>query len=86
MLSTALTRVNRELKNLTTDLGDTARFIEMAINLAEQSAGACRRAPEHLRRRFNQILFERIEVVMDENDDHHLRAILAPPFDELFSA
>ena len=23
---------------------------------------------------------------MDENDDHQLRAVLAPPFDELFSA
>ena len=85
-LDAELTRVNRELKDLTADLGDAARFIEMAIDLAEQSAGAYRRAPEHIRRQFNQILFERIEVVMDENDDHQLRAILAPPFDELFSA
>ena len=85
-LDSELTRVNRELKDLTTDLGDAARFIEMAIDLAEQSASAYRRAPEHIRRQFNQILFERIEVVMDENDDHQLRAVLAPPFDELFSA
>lgn len=85
-LSTELTRVNRELKNLTTDLGDAARFVEIAINLAEQSADACRRVLEHLRRHFNQMLFERTEVVMDENDDHQLRAIIAPPFDELISA
>jgi len=50
MLSIELTRVNRELKNLTTELGDTARFIEIALNVAEQSAGTYRRAPEHLRR------------------------------------
>ncbi|MEB4615986.1 hypothetical protein [Leucobacter sp. M11] len=85
-LDIELTRVKRELKDLTADLGDAAQFIEMAIDLAEQSAGAYRRAPEHIRRQFNQILFERIEVVMDENDDHQLRAVLTPPFEELFSA
>jgi len=37
-LDSELSRVNRELKDLTTALGDAARFIEMAIDLAEQSA------------------------------------------------
>lgn len=52
-LDAELTRVNRELKDLTADLGDAARFIEMAIDLAEQSAGAYSRAPEHICSQFN---------------------------------
>ena len=85
-LDAELSRVNLQLKDLTADLGDAVRFIEMAVDLAEQSAGAYKRAPEHIRRMFNQILFKRIEVIMDANDDHQLRAVLAPPFDELFSS
>ncbi|WP_259176514.1 recombinase family protein [Mycetocola sp. BIGb0189] len=85
-LDVELVRVKKELDALTADLGDAARYVDMAIDLAQQCADAYRQAPDHHRRMFNQLLFERIEVYMDENDEHQVRAILAPPFDELFSS
>ena len=84
-LDAELSRIVRQLKDLTTDLGDTTRLIDIAIDLAQQCATAYRRAPDHIRRMFNHLFFERIEVFMDENDDHQARAILAPPFEQLFN-
>lgn len=84
-LDAELARINRQLKDLTVDLDEAAKHIDMAIDLATHSASAYRRAPEHIRRLFNQILFERLGVATDDNYDHHLEAELAPPFDELLS-
>lgn len=84
-LDQELTTVTRELAGLDTDVEQTEHFITMAIELATHSADAYRRAPDHIRRMFNQILFERINVCLDGNDDHMLEAVLAPPFDDLHS-
>ncbi|MFZ4841125.1 hypothetical protein [Mycetocola saprophilus] len=78
--------MKKELDALTADLGNVARYANTAIDLAQQCADAYRQTPDHDRRMFNQVLFERIEVYMDEDDEHQVRAILAPPFDKHFSS
>lgn len=86
LLDGELARDNRQLKELTIDLGNVARLTEMAANLAEKSVAAYCSAPEHIRRMFNQILFDRIDVLLNENNDHHVQAVFAPPFDEILIA
>ncbi|WP_170205955.1 recombinase family protein [Klugiella xanthotipulae] len=85
-LDTELNTVTRHLDNLKTDVEETQRLIDMALELAEQSAEAYRSAPEQIRRLFNQIFFEKIEVYMDQFDEHQVRAVLAPPFKEIYSS
>lgn len=85
-LDSALNNVTRQLEALNTDLDDQARLIDQAIDLAQHSADAYRRAPDQIRRLLNQALFERIEVTMTDEDDHRVQAIVAVPFAELLGA
>lgn len=85
-LDAELTTTTRALAALDVDLEASERHITMAVALAQNAASAYRRAPDHVRRMLNQILFERIEVSMDPDDQHALRAVQAPPFADLYVA
>ncbi|WP_282857236.1 recombinase family protein [Pseudoclavibacter helvolus] len=84
-LDSALNNVTRQLDALNTDLDDNTRLIERAIDLAQHSADAYRRAPDQIRRLLNQVLFDRLKVTMTDEDEHRLEAIVAAPFAELLS-
>lgn len=84
-LDQELAAVSRDLETLSVDLEKNERYLSMAIEIARYAADAYRRAPEQIRRMLNQVLFERLDVHMTEGDEHRFKAVLAPPFKELFA-
>ena len=85
-LDSELLDTNRRLDLLIADIAEAEELIGVALDIAEQAGHAYRNAPEHIRRMFNQLIFEKLLIVMDEDGNHHLQAELAPPFDLIFSA
>lgn len=67
-LDTELNKIRRELSGHQTNTDRGERIITMALDLCEDMGQKYRRAPEHIRRLLNQVLFEQIKVVFDEHD------------------
>jgi site-specific DNA recombinase len=81
-----LIETTRRLELLTADTAEAEELIGVALDIAEQAGHAYRNTPDHIRRMFNQLIFEKLLIVMDEDGNHQLQAELAPPFDLIFSA
>jgi site-specific DNA recombinase len=75
-LTTETTHAEHHLELATHSLTDVQATLQKALDLLANCARAYRRAPGHLRRQWNQALFERFLVV----DDDLNRAPLAEPF------
>ncbi|WP_182141912.1 recombinase family protein [Schaalia sp. JY-X169] len=84
-LDSQLLSVMRDLDALNTDLAKTDGLIDTAMELSVESAKAYKQSPDHIRRMFNRLFFKELRVVMDKDDNHQLQAILAAPFDDIYS-
>ncbi len=67
-LDAELQVVTRKLAAHVTNVTETNDLITMALTLCENIANSYRQAPEHIRRAFNQLIFERIDVHYDEDE------------------
>ena len=72
-LDTELSATNRSLSNLTADLAEADELISIALDIAQHAGNTYRQAPEHIRRMFNQLLFDKLLVTTDDNGQHHGR-------------
>src|SRR3546814_405263 len=72
----ALDRNEMAAQDARADVEDVERLLEQAFDLTENCAKAYREAPGHLKKIFNQVFFERILVL----DDDNVKPELAEPF------
>ncbi len=84
-LDTELAATNRSLSNLTADLAEADELISIALDIAQHAGNTYRQAPEHIRRMFNQLLFDKLLVTTDDNGQHHADATSRAPFDVIYS-
>ncbi|MFA5607680.1 MAG: recombinase family protein, partial [Leucobacter sp.] len=73
--------INRKLNDAAADFTKADALITNALDIAQYMGGSYAEAPDHIRRLFNQLIFEMIEVIETDGETHQLRARLAPPFD-----
>ncbi len=80
-LDTELTKVKRELAGHQASADKGEQILSLALDLCEDMFQKYRRAPEHIRRLLNQLLFEGIRVVFDgEGGDWAVEADYTPEF------
>lgn len=77
--------MNRSRSNLTADLIESDELITIALDIAQHAGNTYRQAPDHIRRMLNQLFFDKLLVTTDDNDQHHLEATCATPFDIIYS-
>ncbi len=65
-LTKELTQVDKRLAALKADRADQERLVREALELAEHCADAYQQAPEHLKRMFNQIFFQKIYIIPND--------------------
>jgi|GEM_PF-6850997 len=71
----------RQAEHLRTDLEGIERTMRLALDMVENCARAYRLADGHIKKPFNQVFFERLEVF----DDDTVAVRLAEPFAALSS-
>ncbi|MCU1471687.1 MAG: recombinase family protein [Glaciihabitans sp.] len=79
LISRQLADVNERLQRSTLDEQKLRRTMEAALALSENCYEAYRRAPDHIRRLFNQAFFTRVLVDVEAN----ITVELAQPFEAL---
>ena len=85
-LNSELANVTRRIDALVADLTEADHLISIALEIAERCASVNSRAPDHIRRILNQLLFEKLLVVTNDDGTHHIEAVTNAPFDIIFSA
>lgn len=83
-LDAELASTNRSLSALNADLTEADELIEIALDIAQHAGNTYRQAPEHIRRMFNQLLFEKLLITTDDHGQHELTASYATPFDVIY--
>ncbi len=81
-LASETAQAERHLEQATTSIGDVQETLAKALDLLANCSRAYRTAPGHLRRQWNQALFERFLVL----DDDLTETALAEPFATLARA
>ncbi len=84
-LDAELSATTRSLDALNADLTEADELIEIALDIAQHAGNTYRQAPEHIRRMFNQLLFDKLLVTTDDNGQHHVEATSRAPFDVIYS-
>jgi len=77
----ALVENARQVEHLRADLDSIERTLRLALDMVENCARAYRLAPPHIKKLFNQVFFDRLEVF----DDDTVTARIAEPFATLSS-
>jgi site-specific DNA recombinase len=85
-LDAELTATTRSLNALSADLTEADKLISIALDIAQHAGASYRQAPDHIRRMFNQLLFEKLDITTDEDGQHHVKATYAAPFGIIFAA
>ena len=67
-LDSELSSVVRSLNSHSKDAADTDQLISLVFDICQDIARSYKAAPPHIKRMFNQALFERIEVFFDHYD------------------
>lgn len=83
-LNTQLVAVKRDLELFEADDRDTEQILSQALDFAENCFQMYARAPEHLKRIFNQVFFEKVLVVQDDHE-YKVEPAFKAPFDVIFS-
>ena len=79
-----LTAIQRRQATLNQDLDTKQELITQALDLAQHTAHAYRRAPDHIRRLLNQTLFDKIYITPDDHTGRlTTTARPQPPFDTI---
>ena len=83
-ITRSLTTTDRHIQALEQDLRDRETLIVQALDLAEHTAATYHQAPDHIRRMLNQLFFERIHLVPDQDSGQvTTMATCLPPFDNI---
>lgn len=77
--------ITRQLDRLNASFSDADIVIAQTLDIAQYIGQSYRQAPDNIRRMFNQLIFEKIMVITDEHQEHHLEVTLNEPFDLIFS-
>ena len=80
-ISLQLASIGERLESVTIHFSDLESNLESAMEMLENCYEAYRRAPDDIRRRFNQALFVRILV----DEDGEIRSELAQPFEMILN-
>ena len=83
-ITRSLTTTDRHIQALEQDLRDRETLIVQALDLAEHTADAYHQAPDHIRRMLNQLFFEHVYLVPDQDSGQvTTTATCLPPFDNI---
>ena len=86
-LNTEMNRINRDLAARQTEASELDRLISIALEVCENMVDKYRQAPPLIRRLLNQLVFERLNPIFDEDDGvWNLEAEYKPEFVVLQSA
>ena len=83
-LDAELATTTRNLNALNADLTEADELIGIALDIAQHAGNTYRQAPEHIRRMFNQLLFDKLLVTTDDDGKHHVDATYQTPFDVIY--
>lgn len=75
-IAVALRGIARQVGTLNDDHDDLQRTLALALDLLEQCPRAYRNAPDHIKKLFNQVFFEKVLVFRDESP----KSQMAEPF------
>ncbi len=79
-----LNRTTQHIEALEHDLTDKEMLITQALDLAQHTATAYHQAPEHIRRILNQLFFDHVYLVPDQDTNQlTTTATCLPPFDSI---
>ena len=83
-ITRSLATTDRHIQALEQDLGDRENLIVQALDLAEHTATTYHQAPDHIRRMLNQLFFEHVYLVPDQDSGQvTTTATCMPPFDSI---
>ena len=83
-ITRSLTTASRRIQALEQDLGDKQELIGQALDIAQHMASAYHHAPNHIRRMLNQLFFEHVYLVPDQDAGQlTATATCLPPFDSI---
>ena len=83
-ITRSLATTSRRIQALEQDLGDKQELIGQALDIAQHMASAYHHAPTHIRRMLNQLLFEHVYLVPDQDAGQiAATATCLPPFDSI---
>ncbi|MFK0038608.1 hypothetical protein ACIQTW_02045 [Paenarthrobacter sp. NPDC090517] len=83
-LDTDLTATTRSLNTINADLTEADELITIALDIAQHAGTTYRQAPEHIRRMFNQLLFEKLLVTTDNDGSRQIDATYKAPFEIVY--
>lgn len=79
-----LNRTTQHIEALEHDLTDKEMLITQALDLAQHTASAYHQAPDHIRRMLNQLFFDHVYLVPDQDTNQlTTTATCLPPFDSI---
>ena len=80
----SLTDTNHRIQTLEQDLEDKEELVSQALDIAQHMASAYHHAPNHIRRMLNQLFFEHVYLVPDQDAGQiAATATYLPPFDSI---
>ena len=83
-ITQSLNRTAQHIEALEHDLSDKEMLITQALDLAQHTASAYHQAPDHIRRMLNQLFFDHVYLVPDQDTDQlTTTATCLPPFDSI---
>lgn len=78
------TATTRSLNTINADLTEADELITIALDIAQHAGTTYRQAPEHIRRMFNQLLFEKLLVTTDNDGSRQIDATYKAPFEIVY--
>ncbi|WP_375294991.1 recombinase family protein [Brevibacterium sp.] len=82
-LGAQLIAVQRDLERFEADDADSERVLSQALDFAEYCFSMYTQAPDHIKRMFNQVFFEKVLVIQDGHE-HRVEPVFNAPFDVIF--
>ena len=83
-ITNSLTDANHRIQTLEQDIGDKEELVVQALDIAQHMASTYHYAPNHIRRMLNQLLFEHVYLVPDQDAGQiAATATCLPPFDSI---
>ena len=84
-LSAELSNINQRLDTAQVETQEYEEAVTVALDLAQNCGKAYKTAPDHIKKQFNQVFFERI-LVHSDNDGICTEPVYQPPFDLIFES
>ena len=83
-IADAVSAIDRQLQLHTTRFCETSKRLNSSLIIMEDCGETYRTAPDHIKRAFNQALFEKIYVTPDDNGACEVKPLFAEPYGLIF--